>query len=66
MDSKLTTLIGSCSRKSTFNYSVFVREVEKLNPDLTVMIEHLSTQEEYIEAFEYIEGVARKNSVSLR
>jgi ATP-dependent helicase/nuclease subunit A len=34
--------------------------------DLTVMIEHLSTQEEYIEAFEYIEGVARQNGVSLR
>lgn len=67
MDSKLTTLIREVAPgKGTFNYSVFVREVEKLNPDLTVMIEHLSTQEEYIEAFEYIEGVARKNGVSLR
>ncbi|HZJ56846.1 MAG TPA: TIM barrel protein [Clostridia bacterium] len=67
MSNQLTTMIKEVAPgKGTFNYPVFVREVERLNPDMPVMIEHLNTQEKYIEAFEYIEGVAKENGVSLR
>ena len=67
MSNNLTTMIKEVAPgKGILNYSVFLREVERLDPDMSVLIEHLETQEEYIEAFDYIKGIAEENNISLR
>ena len=40
--------------KGNFDHKCLIAEVHKLNEDIPLMLEHLSTKEEYIEAGEYI------------
>lgn len=67
MSNQFTTMIKEVAPgKGTLDYSVFLREVENLDPEMPVLIEHLETHEEYIEAFNYIKGVAHENNIKLR
>jgi sugar phosphate isomerase/epimerase len=44
------------------DYSVFLREAEKLNPDMPIILEHLM-KEEYEPAGEYVKSKARENGI---
>ena len=39
------------------DYGVYLRELDRLNPDMPLMLEHLETQEEYRQAAEYVRKV---------
>ena len=43
--------------KGNFNHKCLVEEVRKLNENIPLMLEHLSTKEEYIEAGDYIKSL---------
>jgi sugar phosphate isomerase/epimerase len=47
------------------DYKVLLKELSGLDPDLPVMLEHLSGQEEYAKAAEHIRGVAKEVGVTL-
>lgn len=48
------------------DYRAFLRELDKLDPDTPLMLEHLSKPEEYAAAAEYVRSVAAEVSVSIR
>jgi sugar phosphate isomerase/epimerase len=48
------------------DYGVLLTELDKLGPDMKVMLEHLPDQEEYRLAAEYVRSVAGKVGVVLR
>lgn len=48
------------------DYGAFLREFDKLGSDIPVMLEHLSTEEEYGSAAEYVRSVAQKEGVTIR
>jgi len=48
-----------------FDFHACLRELDRLGPDLPLMIEHLPTAEEYALAAEHIRGVAREVGVAL-
>ena len=67
MENRFTTIIREVAPgKGTIDYAVFLRLVEDLDPDMPVLIEHLDTQEEYIEAFDYIKTVADRNNIKIK
>lgn len=43
--------------QGTLDYATFIREINRLNPDLPLLIEHLNTDAEYREAAAYLWGV---------
>jgi sugar phosphate isomerase/epimerase len=45
------------------DYRTFVQEVDKLDKDTPLMVEHLGTAEEYDKAVAYIRGVAKEVGV---
>lgn len=47
------------------NYRVFLRQAHHLDPDLPVMVEHLSTADEYQMAVEYIRLAAKSEDIPL-
>jgi sugar phosphate isomerase/epimerase len=47
------------------DYTVFLKELDQLQPDLPLMLEHLPSAEEYAAAAEYIRGVAGEAGISL-
>ena len=47
------------------DYAVFLKELDKLSPDIPLMIEHLPTEEEYRLAAEYIRSVAGENQIKI-
>jgi sugar phosphate isomerase/epimerase len=49
----------------TVDYQALLRGLDKLRPDLPVMMEHLPNDEEYDLAAEYIRGVAREAGVAV-
>ena len=42
------------------DYGVYLRELDRLNPDMPLMLEHLETQEEYRQAAEYVRKVYKE------
>ena len=48
------------------DYSVFLQELNNLDPDTPLMVEHLSTAEEYTAAADYIRSVAQKTGLAFR
>ena len=50
----------------SFDYRVYLEELSKLDPDTPLMLEHLSTAEEYEAAGEHIRSVARTVGVAMR
>lgn len=51
--------------RGNLRYDVLLQQLHGLQRDIPVMIEHLSTEEEYTEAAAYIRSVAAKLSISL-
>jgi len=47
------------------DYSVFLRELSRLDPDTPLMLEHLSNEEEYRLAAEHIRSVARREGLEV-
>ncbi len=47
------------------DYSVFLKELDQLDPDLPLMLEHLPSAEEYAAAAEHIRNVAGDAEISL-
>lgn len=48
------------------DYGVYLTELNKLNPDIPLMIEHLTSEEEYSMAASYIRSVAKKMQTTIR
>ena len=51
--------------KGRLDYTIYLRELSKLDPDIPLMMEHLHSEEEYREAATYIRGVAEAENISL-
>ena len=49
----------------SLDYPTFLRELNRLDPDTPLILEHLPTAEEYEAAADYIRGVAWQEGVSL-
>jgi sugar phosphate isomerase/epimerase len=47
------------------DYAVFLREMERLDPNTPLMLEHLANDDEYTAAAEYIRGVAWAENIAL-
>ena len=48
----------------TLDYATFLRELDRLDPDTTLIMEHLQTPEEYAAAATYIRGVATREGLA--
>jgi sugar phosphate isomerase/epimerase len=48
------------------DYRTFLRELDRLDPDTPLMLEHLRSEEEYRLAADHIRGVAREEGVMLQ
>jgi sugar phosphate isomerase/epimerase len=48
------------------DYGVYVWELDKLDPDMPLMLEHLKIEEEYVHAADHIRSVAREVGVEIR
>jgi sugar phosphate isomerase/epimerase len=48
------------------DYRAFLLELDKLDADVPVMLEHLSTEEDYIYAGDYVRSVANEIGVHLK
>lgn len=51
--------------KGGFDYTAYLRALQTLDPDLPLMLEHLATEPEYVQAAEYIRGVAQKEQIAV-
>lgn len=47
------------------DYPTFLREVERINPDLPVMLEHLPTSDDYRLAAEHVRQIAKQENITL-
>ena len=47
------------------NYGVFLQELQRVNPDMPLLLEHFKREEDYILAAEYIRKVAHEVEVPL-
>jgi L-ribulose-5-phosphate 3-epimerase UlaE len=65
LDDELTPHLPEvCAGLGNLNYAVFLKELSKLN-GIPLMLEHLKTGEEYIQAANYIRSIGQKNSIFL-
>jgi len=48
------------------DYVTFLRELDRLDPDIPLMLEHLKGEEPYAQAAEHIRSVAREAGVAIR
>ncbi|MGO4371983.1 sugar phosphate isomerase/epimerase family protein, partial [Paenibacillus sp. MCAF20] len=51
--------------RGLLDYRTFLAELNKLHPDTTLIIEHLSTNEQYLEAAQYIRRTAKDIGIEL-
>lgn len=47
------------------DYATFLREIEKIDPDMPLIMEHLDSAQEYEQAAQYIRSVAQQENVSI-
>ena len=47
------------------DYATFLRELDRLDPDIPIMLEHLSAEEEYDLAARYVRSVAKEEGIEL-
>lgn len=52
--------------RGNLNCRVFLRELDKLDPDTPLMLEHLPSEEEYTLAAQYIRSIAEEIGVKIR
>lgn len=61
LTSQLTVHMSECMPgKGGLDYRTFIREVNRLDPNMPVMMEHLNTDQEYLEAARYIWQVEKE------
>ncbi len=62
----LTIHLNECQPgQGNFDYAAMFRALDKLDPDLPVILEHMQTEEEYTGAAGHLRGVAKAAKVSL-
>jgi sugar phosphate isomerase/epimerase len=47
------------------DYSVLLQEMDRMDPDMPLMLEHLPSEEEYAAAAEWVRGKAKEEGISL-
>jgi sugar phosphate isomerase/epimerase len=47
------------------DYATFLRGLDRLDPDIPIMLEHLATEEEYDLAARYVRSVAKEEGIEL-
>lgn len=52
--------------EGSLDYRVFLRELDAIDPDIPILVEHLSNAETYRRAADYIRGVAKAEGIALR
>jgi sugar phosphate isomerase/epimerase len=66
IEPKLTVHLQECRPGlGQFDYATFLREADKLDKDLPIMLEHLPTQEDYLAAAAHVRGVAAQVGIGL-
>ena len=66
LSGKLTTHIDEVRPGlGGMDYPVFLRELNKLDRDTPLMLEHLATAEEYKQAADYVQSIAAQEKISL-
>lgn len=66
LGSKLTVhLSETIPGTGQLDYATFLTELNKLDPDLTLIIEHLDREEDFVQAYAHIKGVADKLNVPI-
>jgi len=65
MEPAFTTLIHECAPgKGQLNYAGILRILDKyLSKEVPVLLEHMQTDEEYAEAYDYVAGIAEREGV---
>ncbi len=48
------------------DYAVYLQELNKLDPDTPLLLEHLKTQDEYAQAADHVRAAAQKAGVAIR
>ena len=48
------------------DYAAFLQELDRLEPDTPLMLEHLKTDEDYRLAADYVRSVARRTGIRIR
>lgn len=67
LETRLTTHLNECAPGTgALDYRTYLLELSKLPEDVPLMIEHLTTEQEYDDAARYIRAVAQEVGVSLR
>ena len=63
----LTTLLEECSPgEGTLDFGAILRILDReLPPDAPVLLEHMTTFEEYEKAYDYLAEIARRNGISI-
>ena len=64
-DTLTTHLDEACPGEGGLDYAVYLAELDKLDPDVPLMLEHMQKEEEYLTGASYIRSVASRVGVSL-
>lgn len=66
LSTKLTTHLDEVRPGlGILDYGIFLKELQQLNPEIPMMLEHLPSAEEYTLAAEYVRGIGQKVGVAL-
>lgn len=66
LENRLTVHLDECAPgRGRLDYPTYLRELDRLDPDTPLMLEHLATAAEYAEAAGHIRSVARAERIAL-
>jgi len=66
LSEELTVHLAECAPgEGALDYATFVREVDRLGPDVPVLIEHLKSEEDFDRAAAHIRAVAQAEGVTI-
>ena len=63
-DPRTVSMFEVMPGRGTLDYRTYLTRIERLSPDMPLIIEHLDTEAEYAEAADYIRRVAREVGVT--
>ncbi len=67
LDTRLTVHLDEVGPgQGGLDFATYLRELDRLDPDTPLMIEHLRTEEQYDEAAAFIRSVAEKEGITIR